>query len=172
MKERIEHALAPLRGLALWGPARAADMLTLQLGEARSINSLDGRLREVGEYALHIQCPWRFVESTRLLVGSGDLFTPADPDADREAWNWDVIGATWWDRRMGEFFGGRSASIKVHDIIADHVGGFRLICSSDVRLEVFPTISDAAHDESEYWRLLQPWTSSEHFVIRTTGLEG
>jgi hypothetical protein len=32
LQEEIELALAPLQGLIVWGPARAADMLTLQVG--------------------------------------------------------------------------------------------------------------------------------------------
>jgi hypothetical protein len=156
--------------MALWGPARAADMLTLQLGESRSRISLGGR-RDVGEYALHVQCPWRLVEGSRLVVGSGDLLTPAEPGTDREMWNWDVVGATWWDHRMQEFFGGASISITVQDTPADSFGGFRLICSRDVTFEVFSSTSAAPHEVSELWRLLQPSSSAKHFVVRTTGPE-
>jgi hypothetical protein len=155
----------------VWGPARAADMLTLQIGEPRSDISLLGRPREVGAYALHIQCPWRLTEGTRIVAGSGDLYAPADPGADRETWDWDVVGPTWWDDRMQEFFRSTSLSIKVQAIMADTFGGFRLICSGDVTFEVFPSSSVAPHDVSEYWRLLQPSASAEHFVVRTTGFE-
>jgi len=146
-------------------------MLTLQLGEPRSDISPMGRPREVGEYALHVQCPWRLTKGTRLVAGSGDLYTPADPDADRETWDRDVVGATWWDDRMREFFRGTSLSIRVQDVMADFFGGFRLLCSDTVTFEVFPSASAAPHDVSEYWRLLQPAASTEHFVVRATGLE-
>ena len=168
--EQIRDALAPLHGLRMWGPARAADMLTLQFGETRTrLSPVSGR-RDVGEYALHIQCPWRLTEGTRLVVGSGDLHTPANPDADRETWNWDVVGATWWDRRIEAFFAERSESLEVQDIIVDSFGGFRLLCSG-VTLEVFPSASAAPHDVFELWRLLQPSASTEHFVVRTIGRE-
>lgn len=154
----------------MWEPARAADMLTLQLGEPRVDTSPMGRRREVGEYALHVQCPWRLTEDTRLIAGSGDLFTPATPEADRTTFKWDVVGATWWDHQLREFFS-NPAPIRVEHIAADPFGGFRLIFSAGVSFEVFPNTSAAPHDDSEYWRLLQPGESTEHFVVRATRLE-
>ena len=167
MKGEIEIALAPLQGLVVWGPARAADMLTLQLGDPRVDTSPMGRRREVGEYALHVQCPWRLTEDTLLIAGSGDLFTPATSDVDRATFEWDVVGATWWDYRLREFFG-RPAPIWVERIAADPFGGFRLSCSGGVSFEVFPNTSAAPHDDSEYWRLLQTGDSTEHFVVRAS----
>jgi hypothetical protein len=146
-------------------------MLTLQVGEPRSDVSPLGRPREVGAYALHIQCPWRLTEGTRIVAGSGDLSKPADPSVDRETWNWDDVGATWWDDRMREFFRSPSHQIKVQTVMADAFGGFRLICSGAVTFEVFPNESAAPHDVSEYWRLLQPSRSAGHFVVLSTGLE-
>ena len=170
MKAEIEIALAPLQGLVVWGFARAADMLTFQLGEPRVNTSPMGRLREVGEYALHVQCPWRMTEDTRLIVGSGDLFTPAMPDADRTTFKWDVAGANWWDYQLREFMS-KHAPIRVESIAGDPFGGFRLICSAGVAFEVFPNTSAVPHDDSEYWRLLQPGESTKHFVVGATGPE-
>ena len=55
-------ALAPLRGLSVWAAGAAADLLWLQLGAAHSVvaqvGPARGEPRLVGEYALHLQCPW------------------------------------------------------------------------------------------------------------------
>jgi hypothetical protein len=171
LKEEIENALAPLRGLKVWGPARAVNMLSLQFGESRARISPISGPREVGEYALHVQCPWRVTKGARLVVGSGDLLTPADPKVDRETWDWDVVGATWWDEQIREFFEKNSISLEVEAVIVDAFGGFRLICSGDVTFEVFPTASAAPHDVSEYWRLFRPGGSIKHFVVGTTRVE-
>ena len=33
-------------------------------------------MEEVAEYALHIQCSWRIVKGNKILVGSGDFYSP------------------------------------------------------------------------------------------------
>ena len=170
MKQTVELALAPLQGMAMWGAARAADMLTLQLGEPRMDTSPMGRRREIGEYALHVQCPWRLTENARLIVGSGDLYTPAEPSVDRVAFQWDAVGASWWDHQLRGFFSDR-APIRIERIAADPFGGFLLACSSNISFEVFPNTSAVPHDDSEYWRLLKPGDSTKHFVVCASGLE-
>jgi hypothetical protein len=51
--------LEDLVGEDLWGAEFAAQMLMLQFGSRRSIPSRKGGGRDVGEYALHIQCIWK-----------------------------------------------------------------------------------------------------------------
>ena len=157
-------------GLRLWGASRAADMLTLQLGEPRADLSPVGRFREVGEYALHVQCPWRLTQDDRLLVGSGDLWTPADPDADPQKYGPDVVGSSWLDYQLRKCLNAREA-VHVVIISADSFGGFHLSCSDGIEFEVFPNASGTSSDVSEYWRLLQPSTSARHFVVHTGGPE-
>ena len=168
MKQEIERALAPLVGLTLWGPARAANMLSLQAG-ARRAQAPDVSTRSVGELALHIFCPWRLIAGGRILAGAGDLFTPADPDADLETFDWDAPGATWWDLRVLEAFAD-DAGPRVTRVSADDVGGFTLECEGGVRLEVFPSSSASPHVDTEFWRLLRPDGERPHFVVETTGI--
>jgi hypothetical protein len=55
-------SLAPLRGLPLRAAGAAADLLWLQFGAAHTVvaqfGPRRGQPRPVGEYALHLQCPW------------------------------------------------------------------------------------------------------------------
>src|SRR5207244_1765048 len=97
LKEIVERILAPLVGLRLSRPSREGDLLSLQFGERREV---DGQ--SVGAYTLIIACAWRIAGPTTILAGSGDLLTPADPDAQLETFDWDVDGASWWDVRMSE----------------------------------------------------------------------
>ena len=55
MKNEIESVLAPLVGLQLWGPARAANMLSIQLGSPRSAPTTRAPDRQVGEFAIHVR---------------------------------------------------------------------------------------------------------------------
>jgi len=157
--------LAPLVGLRLWGAARESDLFTVQLGERQEV---DGEL--VGEYALQIACAWRIAGPTAILAGSGDLFTPADPDADLETFDWDVTGASWWDTRMQEVSTILANGVAVSTFLADSFGGIRLVCTGGLELEIFPNSSPAPHVETEFWRLLRPGQADDHVVVGTTGI--
>src|SRR5215212_7371991 len=112
--------------MPLWGAGRAADLLWLQFGDRRRVPAGDdgGEEREVGELALHVACPWRLRDDERVLVGSGDLLTPADPDEDPETFDWDQPGASWLDIRLGEIQAADAAAPPVvESVAADALGG-------------------------------------------------
>ena len=169
MKNEIEAVLSPLVGLHLWGPARAANMLSIQLGSPRAAPTTRAPDRQVGEFAIHIFCPWRLTRGSEVVVGSGDLLTPADPDADPEDFDWDQVGSTWWDVGMREVFDDARVTLHVESVRGDDVGGFALHCTERFVFEVFPNSARAAHVETEFWRVLQPATAEPHFVVDTTG---
>ena len=169
LDHQAEAAFAPLAGLTAWGFARASAMLTVQFGDARALSDGDRR-RTVGTYALHVSCAWRLTDNGTIAVASGDLFTPVDPDADLETFDWDVPGANWWDARMEAFFAARQAPLVVGTFVCDEVSGVRLVFHDGVELEVFPNSSPAPHVDSEYWRVLRPGEDDAHIVAGTFGL--
>jgi hypothetical protein len=170
LKADIEAALRSLVGLPMWGPTRAANMLSLQFGEPRLAPTRRDPTREAGERALNMFCPWRLVRGRELIAGSGDLYTPADAEADLESFDWDARGATWWDRRLGQFFAAQGEPLVVRDALADPIGGFTLSFDGNVRIEVFPASAAAPHVETEHWRLFGPGTSEAHFVVTADGI--
>jgi hypothetical protein len=163
LQQAAERALAPLVGLALWGPARESNMLSLQCGEAAAPH--DG----VASFLLEIFCPWRLAQGATIVAGSGDLYTPADAEADLETFELDEPGSTWWDLRLRDFFESHESPLRVEGASADHFGGFRLACTGGLVLDVFPNSSIAPHVETEFWRLLRPGESTPHFVVDTVG---
>jgi hypothetical protein len=175
MKDEIERALAPLVGLPLWGAGRESNMLSLQLGERRPSPTRADPGREVGGYTLHVYCAWRLARGAALLAGSGDLFTPADPDEELETFDHDAPGATWWDARVAAYLGaatgdGRPAPT-VTAVGADALGGVRVALSDGAALEVFPNSSAAERFETEFWRLRRPGSDEDDVVVGTFGLE-
>jgi hypothetical protein len=142
-------------------------MLSLQLGAARLAPTIHDPTREVGAFALHVFCPWRVVISGSLVAGAGDLFTPSDPDADLETFDWDVVGAAWWDLRLTAAFAGPDEHI-IRSIAADAVGGF-VLNGGSIQFEVFPSSSSAPHVETEFWRLFSPGRDEPHFIVDTSG---
>jgi hypothetical protein len=161
MEHEIGRALAPLVGLPLWGPERRSNMLSLRIGGANG----DPR----AAHALHVFCAWRLVRGSELIAGSGDLFTPADPDEEPETFDYDEPDATWWDERLRGYFAGGAPVVTA--AAADVLGGVRLDLADGARLEVIPNSSPAPHVETEFWRLVPPAPGASHFVVGTGGIE-
>ena len=122
-------------------------------------------------YSLHIACAWRIAGPTTILAASGDLFTPADPDAELESFDWDVPGASWWDVRIAEVETLLDATVIVNTFMADTYGGVRLVCTSGIELEIFPNSSPAPHVETEFWRLIRGGQAEDCVVVGTSGIE-
>ena len=167
LKTEIQQVLNSLVGLNIRGPSRAANMLSLQLGPAVEAPTTRAPTREVGAFALHVFCPWRVVVAGSLVVGAGDLFTPADSEADLDTFEWDVVGATWWDVRLAALFAERE-EIFIRSVVVDAVGGFALECNA-LQFEVFPSSSPTSHVETEFWRLFSPGRDEPHFIVDTSG---
>jgi hypothetical protein len=153
-------------GLRLWGPARESDLFKIQLGERLASSG-----EQVGTYSLHIACAWRIAGPTMILAASGDLFTPSDPDAELESFDWDVPGASWWDVRIADVAQILENGIAVTTYLADPYGGVRLVCTGGVELEIFPNSSPAPHVDSEFWRLIRSGQADDYVAVGTTGIE-
>lgn len=73
---RLENYLQVLVGLPLSIARNAADMKVFHFGTIRPHPSGRGT---VGAYALHVQCPWRFVDEKTVSTGTSDRFVePAE----------------------------------------------------------------------------------------------
>jgi hypothetical protein len=145
---------------------RESDVLTLQLGERRAHGD-----RSIGAYTLQVACAWRIAGPTLILAGSGDLFTPADPDADLESFDWDVEGASWWDVRLKDVARLLDDAVTVTTFLADSYGGVRIVCTGGIEIELFPNSSPAPHVETEFWRLLRAGQEEGCIIVGSNGIE-
>lgn len=166
MKDIVERILAPLVGQRVWGLDREADLLVVQIGDRRALEE-----RTVGAFTLQIACAWRIAGPSSILAASGDLFTPADPDADLETFDWDVAGASWWDVRLLEVTRLLDQGVTLSTFMADSYGGVRLVCTGGLELEIFPNSSAAPHVETEFWRLVRGGQADDYVAIGTSGIE-
>lgn len=176
----LDETLVGLVGLPLWKMTRAGDTLWIQFGERRPVDGsagsngagTEGAGHEMGTLALLVACPWRWVADDRILVGSGDLLTPADPDAELEDFDWDAAGASWLDVRLEELATRLAADPPVvRTAIADPWLGLRVELSDATALELFPNSTPTGHVSTEFWRLLQPGTEAPHLVTGTFGVD-
>lgn len=164
--EVLKH-LKPLIGLKLSIARRAASMSNFQFGEIRKV---DGGT--VGEYALHVDCPWRLEGPHGIVTGWLDLWEPAEEGDDDFGWQ------TWTEekkdnlqeKRLHKLLSGYDEQtlsvvnvtdkLEVEDIQTDAYGGAVLRLSGGYRLVVFP-----ARSRCEDWRIFQPQNDGPHFVV-------
>jgi hypothetical protein len=171
IQQQVESVIAPLVGIALWDAGRAADLLWLAFGQRQTIEDFRGKPREVGEYALHVQCAWRFVQGETVVAGNRDLYYPRgykDPkDEIPKEFNWDVQGANRCDEVLAELFAGGAKQYVVVRIQPGHAGELALLLEGDLTLQIFPNDSL----EGEHWRLFRPGNDEPHWVYTGNGLE-
>lgn len=166
IRELIQSSVAVLVGKTLWRCTHAADLAAFQFGSPREVLKFDGERALVGEYALHVQCPWHIAEAAKIIVGSGDVLYPADrvslgeekPSADKQLNRRDALIETL-------FQNGRT--FKVESISAKPGLGLEINFYEGLALEVFPNDSSA----DEHWRLLRPNFAEPHFVVTGNGIE-
>jgi hypothetical protein len=166
LKEIVERILAPLVGLRLSALARESDFLIAQFGEQREAAS-----ETAAAYTLRIACAWRIAGPTTILAASGDLFTPVDPDAELETFDWDVPGASWWDERMVEMGRLLEQPVVITTFLADSYGGVRLVGTGGIELEIFPNSSASPHVETEFWRMVRAGRRDDYVLVGTSGIE-
>ena len=123
-----------------------------------------------GEFALHIQCPWRIEGPSGIVTGRMDLWEPAEvnENLDSREWNYET-NENLQDRRLGELLGtydartrswvNRTERLVVEAVDADDFGGAVLTLSGGYRIVIF-TSGTAGED----WRLFKP-SSPRHFVV-------
>lgn len=157
----IQKTLAPLAGLPLRCIGRAADLLWVHFGEMREVPDRKGGTRTVGEWALHVQCPWRLIRAPRILVARRDCFYEADSDAHYDR---DGGGESRFDRLAKPLnLQFENSPPRVELIMVDSVGGFTLHLAGCYDFEVFP--DESTGSDCEHWRLFQPGSEQEHFVF-------
>jgi hypothetical protein len=162
-KRVIRDATASLVGKALWGCRRAADLAAFQFGEKREVSHPRVGQTSVGEYALHVQCPWRITRFGCTVVGSSDLYYPAENSTSEEyedEFDWQKYDNRR-DLLIRSLFDNGSKTFVVLSIDVGSAGLITLRLTDDMCLNVFPD----SFGPEEQWRLLRPETGERHFVV-------
>ncbi|NVB81116.1 MAG: hypothetical protein HOV81_22155 [Kofleriaceae bacterium] len=149
----------------------SAYLQMFQFGDKRLVTAKygprKGQQREVGEYALHIQCKWRIRGPSGIVVGSNDRFYQPGPDPHAEG-EVDEDGSPRVSRceeRLVPWL--EAGPYLVEAVSADAVGGLVLSLARGFVLEAFPVDSL----DSEEWRIFQPATERPHFVVSGDGID-
>jgi len=155
-----------LVGMPLSIVRHAASMLNLQFGEVEREGD-----KSWGQYALHIQAPWRVINGTNLLIGSEDHWNPAKEIDDRDQWYENPhpsLEDQFWEKFIGGIdsltnsFEGKTPKVKVKSICEERIGDLTIKFDNGYQLQTFGNGID-----NEFWRLLQPGLETEHYVVGT-----
>src|SRR5262245_25387132 len=160
-RQQVIAALSQIIGLPLTAVRRAADMRTFQFGTLRAVDR-----GSVGEFALHVQCPWRIEGPDGIVAGRLDLWEPVEDNAPFDE-NWDY--EKWpnlQDARLERWPAANEGSLVVKSVDADEFGGAALCFGQGFVLRMFP-----AGTRSEDWRLFRPKTDAPHFVVSGGAVE-
>lgn len=159
--QQVITALSQIIGLPLTAARRAADMRTFQFGKLRPVDR-----GSVGDFALHVQCPWRIEAPREIVTGYLDLWEPVEENAPFED-NWDYEKSpNLQDARLDQWLAQNELSLVVTTVDADEYGGAAISLGRDFVLRLFP-----AGTRGEQWRLFRPKTDAPHFVITGLGVE-
>jgi hypothetical protein len=174
VKEEIEQTLKVLVGMPLWGSHRAADLQVFKFGEqipsmTRATKQRPAKPVVIGEYTLHLQCPWHISQGATIVVGSGDLYYAAgdDPYKDHEDFDWDEQPSRRDERIAALVAAWANDPPVVESVESDMVGSLHISLTQQYVLDVFP--SDSL--EGEHWRLLPNSPKRDHFVVTGRGIE-
>lgn len=143
LKTTIETALSPLQGLPLWSVGRAGSLAWLQFGARHMVADRRTGTKEVGDYALHVDCPWSWTTAW------------GDEIADHESTHSELTELD-------------AVPAMCKAIEADAGGGLLLRFEDGSTLTIAP---EAEPDVEEYWRFFEPHRETPHFVIGPNGVE-
>ena len=115
----------------------------------------------VGDYALHIQCPWRITLGNSVVVGRGDIFCTPEETNEPPPDDFDWQTGNRFDRVVLQLFQNESRQFTVRAVEAGEAGSLAIGLEDGYKLEIFPHDSDSV----EHWRLLKPHTEEAHFVV-------
>ena len=128
-----------------------------------------GEMQSPGEFALHVQCPWHIVNASEIVIGSTDVYTPADEAADNdESFDWDKAGENLRDAKLKALL---EQKLVVESVAADAYGGFSLGLSQGLTFTAFPAYSKK-DEYTEFWRLINHrQRKAPHIVVGPSGID-
>jgi hypothetical protein len=144
MRDLIEKRLQPILGAPVWAAGRASRMLWIQIGKRHSVAAWGGGTKEVGTFALHIDCPWTWTQDNRLI---------ADQDSELDA--------------LGRHL---QSPVVCQSIVSTGNGSFEMTFTDRSTLTVTVEAGRDCGEDEEYWRFFSPVTDAPHFVVGSNGI--
>lgn len=159
-------ALGELVGRPFTAIGRAATLVWVAFGD--EVPWVNHRREQASrpELAVHLQCRWRLVRGSAVVVEEGDLHVPGTR-AGTDFAAGGAIGTARFDDRVEAVAGIIAAEAPVVCGVGIGEGfGLRLTLSSGMSLEAFP----AGREGWEDWRFLSSAGGGRHFVVENCSM--
>lgn len=156
IRRELDLRISVLIGKTLWDCQRAADLAMFSFGPRIATTNFRGEPKTVGEYALHVQCPWSLSTGEKIVVGSQDLYYPVE-DVEGSDFDWQTQPNRLDSGLKTYFSGGGSTVLSTQ---WDSRGNLNLELDGDGALRLF--VADSIPHEQ--WRLLRPGSEEPHVV--------
>ena len=130
------------------------------------------------KYSLHSQCGMRMTCGNEILFAKADIFLPntklmkkADIENDGvfdwDAFDWDVVGANYFDEMIEKYIGDDPFEFVVKKIDVSKFGDLKISFENGFILELFV---DGSGGE-EIWRFFDVFSEKRHLVVLGDGIE-
>ena len=147
---------------------RAGNLLWIGIGEDVSNIDYKGRKRVFAKFSLHIQCPFRILLNTKIIIGNNDIYEPNTEKIPLENFNWESYGDSLFDKQLEKIASELYTNdVKVIDINLSLIGDLQIILSNNLCIETF--INGTSN--SEMWRFFETGTDLPHFVKTGINIE-
>ena len=143
MRDTIQSRLSVLLHLPLWAVGRAGTLEWFHFGGHHAVPDRRIEIKDVGDFALHIDCPWLLLSSPFGGVIATDESSPQDL------------------AEVGEMH------LECVEVVVGDRGAFELHFATKHCLKVEPDDEEA----QEFWRLFEPHRETPHFVVGAFGIE-
>lgn len=118
-------------------------MLWIQIGEPHIVAAWGGGTKEVGKYALHIDCSWKWEHNGNLIADQNSA--------------------------LNQLFSMLQSPVFFEKVSATDEGSLEVTLSDGSILTVAVDALDAEAAEEEMWRLFEPGIDVPHFVVGSSG---
>lgn len=153
--------LVKIIGLPLIDTGRVCDLTWFGFGRRIKVkDNRRGSYREVAEYALHVQCPWRLMDISKIIVGSYDKYIPNSKIEYSDEFDWDIEGANLCDEILKKLFELHPSKLVVKSVKLDQFGELEISFSDNYVLDIMPDTST----DDEVWRFFQNGVEKKHLV--------
>jgi hypothetical protein len=138
LRDEIQKAIEVLIGKPMWNCTRAGDMACFQFGERTEASTGKGMPIQIGEYALHLQCPWRLVKEDAIIMAALDVYHPrvGNEEADVRDFDWEHE-PNLLEQRSQELFA-EGAQYQVERVEASRAGAVDLFLEGRFAVRNFP----------------------------------
>ena len=159
--------ITDLIGKKIYRVGRAAAMCWIHIGKPVKIMTRS-EMRVVGEYALHIDCPWRLLTKYRseIVLGSADIFCPSSSNEQDQNFVWDVQGNNLFDEKAERIFS-KLSEIIIQSAEMSPINDLTLTLSNGLLLQCYVNQSS----DEECWRLFKPNQNAGDLIVTGQGIK-